>query len=69
MLFLMFETLIFDKIVPIKRVDILKVYASSINPDKIKINQMKPTLLNKKELDSYLINENRRKKVIPQRSL
>lgn len=54
-------TLNFDKMVPIKREDILKVYASSINPDKIRTSRMKPTLSNKKEPDSYLINGIRKK--------
>ena len=54
-------TLNFDKMIPIKREDILKVYASSINPDKIKTRRMKPTLLNKKESDSFLINGIRKK--------
>lgn len=54
-------TLNFDKMIPIKREDILKVYASSINPNKIKTRRMKPTLLNKKESDTFLINGIRKK--------
>jgi len=58
-------TLNFDKMIPIKREDILKIYEKSLNPDRntdgIKAGRMKSTMLNKREPASFLINGIRKK--------